>query len=328
MMNILIKSRLNTNQSTGYIVTVVLLFLFSSIQTSLISMEPVLEQEIIKPAELYIGTPFYLNVKIITDQDQEVYHPVKDTIDVFAVTDIRKETSQETEKLISKVTYRLAPFETGELRLPPLTFEIFDSINNEITLIRSLPENIFVNTVLADTSMVIKDITAPFRLKFGFWDYFIPLIILTILTLLIILFWKRIFKKKDLAEIPEELDTRPAYQKALELLEQLRQQRLLEKGEYLEYYFQLSYILRYFLERNYKFNAVEMTSSEIRAKIRDFAPQEREELGKFLIETDLVKFAKYVPYVNNALEKTKWLESYLRSFAGQSSEVANQQEEN
>jgi len=322
-----IKAKLLKIHSSSYVKIAALLLLLSISQVRLTGIDPVLEQEITKPDELYIGTPFYLKVKIITDQDKEVYHPVKDTIDVFSVTDIRKETALETEKLISKVTYKLAPFETGDLRIPPLTFEIFDRTQNDIITVRTLPVDIFVNSVLADTSLVIKDIKAPFRLRLGFWDYVVPLVILAFLTLLIFLFWKKIFKKKELSETPEELDTRPAYQKALELLEKLRQQRLLEKGDYLEYYFQLSYILRYFLERNYRFNAVEMTSSEIKEQIRDFTTREREELGKFLIETDLVKFAKYVPYVNNALEKTKWLEDYLKSFARSLPEDTNQREE-
>ena len=288
---------------------------------------PKIEQNIIRPPELYIGTPFYLNVEITTATDQEVYHPVKDSVDVFVITDIRKKSSRQNELLLTRISYKMTSFDTGDLILPPLNFEIFDPVENQITTLRSSPVELQFHTILADTSQVLKDISGPFKLRLELWDYLIPLLALLVLTLLLVFIWKKI-KQREIIPLPvEEKDTRSPYQIALELLDSLKKKRLIEQGNYLEYYFQLSYILRFFLELHYKFNAVEMTSSEIGYEIRDFDQQERTELEKFLRDTDQVKFAKFVPFVNDALEQTKWLESYLKSFVSRESKTAVSNEE-
>ncbi|MBW6515670.1 MAG: hypothetical protein K0B81_03510 [Candidatus Cloacimonetes bacterium] len=310
-------SIVNRDRLRFFIISFILLFGTLLVYPDLLqkeSIEPTLEQRIMQPDELYIGTPFHLHVQIMTAVTQEVYHPIKDTIDVFVINDIKKELSTIDNKQISSFNYRFSAFETGELRLPSLNFEVFDTETSEIINLRTSPVELKVTSVLADTSAVIKDIAGPLRLRLGFWDYLVPLVSLIILVGIVIMFWKKIFQKKELIETAKEQETRPAYQIALELLEDLKQKRLLEKGNYLEYYFQLSFILRFFLELNYKFNAVEMTSSEIKQQINGFPLKERTDLNKFLNETDLVKFAKQVPYVNNALEHTEWLENYLKSY--------------
>jgi hypothetical protein len=306
--------------SVSVVAGVVLFILLSLIFTALFALpavEPRLEQEVIKPEGLYIGTPFQLKVLITTGIDQEVYHPVKDTIDVFAVIGTEKRIIPATDKNITQITYRLAPFETGEVRLPPLEFELFDTQNNEITIIRSLPVDLQIISVLSETEpdLNLKDIASPLRIGFGFWDYFLPALLLVLLIIAGYLFWKRLRKRDDPLTAEAETDKRPPYQKALQLLELLKNRRLLEKGGYLEYYFQLSHIFRFFLEDHYKFNAVEMTGSEIKDCIRDFPHKERLEINKFLTETELVKYARFVPPVSQALKQTEWLEQYFRSFA-------------
>jgi len=163
--------------------------------------------------------------------------------------------------------------------------------------------------------MELRDISGPLRLNLGVWDYLLLIALLILFSLIVMLIWKRLSGRVKKVKPEEEADPRPPYVRALELLESLKQERLLEKGRYLDYYFRISYILRYFLELNYQFNAVEMTSREIVQQIEDLPTDEKKEINRFLAETDMVKFAKHVPYVNRALEHTAWLEKYLKSFA-------------
>ncbi len=308
------------NQLSGFLLWITLLCGCMLYSLPLLSVEPIIEQEMTLPEQILIGSPLQLNILITTNLQQEVFHPVKDTLGVFSIIGIHKRETREDEILLSRFTYQIAPFETGEQRFPSLSFEIFDHETGNIEIIRSQPVDLVVSSVLIDEDMELRDISGPLKLRLSFWDYILPIAILILLAGIVILIWKKISGKVKIS-IPEiEIDPRPPYIKALELLEGLKQDRLLEKGEYLDYYFRLSYILRYFLELNYNFNAVEMTSSEITQQIENLPTEERLEINRFLKETDMVKFARFVPYVNKALEHTTWLENYLKSFTHRLSE--------
>jgi hypothetical protein len=107
------------------------------------------------------------------------------------------------------------------------------------------------------------------------------------------------------------VDTRPAHVIALEKLEQLDREHLPEQGLAKAYYFRLSEIVRDYLERRYRFGALEMTSDEIRTHLAAaevaargvshgaaeaaVTAEGRRAVEAFLDETDLVKFADFAP---------------------------------
>jgi hypothetical protein len=91
---------------------------------------------------------------------------------------------------------------------------------------------------------------------------------------------------------------RPAHELALEELQQLRNEDLIKKGIYKEHYFKLSEIFRRYLERRFHFQAVEKTTEEILPEIHHLTgidQRAKSEAQNFLRNTDLVKFAKYIP---------------------------------
>lgn len=306
------------NRSITGLILIILYSLISFSCLTGVGFDPLLEQEVKKPEILHIGTPVFLTYSILTEPHIEVYHPEKDTIGVFSLMDIKKTASPENNLKKTIISYRAAPFETGEVRFPSLRLELFDTINNEINFLRTEPVELYVQSLLdsEQPDFTLKDIAAPLRLGLGVWDIILPVIALILIITALVLLWRKLSGKTIVPEYKTTEDTRPAYQKALELLTRLKAAKLLEKGDYLEYYFRLSYILRFFLEDYYHFKAVEMTSSEIMKEIKDFPDIERRELKNYLTETDLVKFAKQATSVSRALELIDWLENYLRSFAG------------
>ena len=83
-------------------------------------------------------------------------------------------------------------------------------------------------------------------------------------------------------------------------LEALRARRLAERGAFKDLYSALSDIVRRYLEDRFQVRAPEMTTEEfLAATARDgrLAPPHRRLLGEFLVESDLVKFARHVPTV-------------------------------
>ena len=91
---------------------------------------------------------------------------------------------------------------------------------------------------------------------------------------------------------------KPAHIIALEEIEKLKSEHLIEKGIVREHYFRLSDIFRHYIENRFSIPAVEQTTQELLPEImRLDAMQASAKSGArdFLHHSDMVKFAKYVP---------------------------------
>jgi hypothetical protein len=90
----------------------------------------------------------------------------------------------------------------------------------------------------------------------------------------------------------------PPHVRALEALRRLRDRKLIEQGLIKEFYYELSNIMRHYIERRFGLTAPEQTTEEFLVAVsRDdqFDTRTRELLGSYLEHCDLVKFAKYAP---------------------------------
>ena len=84
---------------------------------------------------------------------------------------------------------------------------------------------------------------------------------------------------------------------ALQQLETLKNQELLQKGDVKGYHSALTFIVREYLEKRYGILPLEQTTDEILAQLRkgDFDFSLSQKLGEVLQTADLVKFAKAQP---------------------------------
>jgi hypothetical protein len=152
-----------------------------------------------------------------------------------------------------------------------------------------------VVSLLAKTgaSAGLADIKGPLDIRTA-----MPVIILVTLIalILVIVFWKRIFPGKKKAIV--EIQPWNAHETAYAQLEELRRKELLAKGMIKQYYSELSGILRHYLENRFSLKAPEMTTEEFIIYMREYSELGREQkdlLKEFLMNCDLVKFAKYIP---------------------------------
>ncbi len=265
-----------------------------------------------KPEKLYLGTPFHVLIDITTNPADSIFAPEIDTLDIFILKDIKSSEEIEKEHKITKLDYTFQPFDTGEFTFPELEFAV--KTGDSLSFLRTSEFILHVESVLTDSSETIKDIAKPLKLNLGFWDYFLPIIALLLIIIIIKYLIKLLKKKPKKAIVPEIIDKRPPHQIALELLEKLKNDKLLEKGDFLIFYYQLSFILRLFIELHYRINAVEMTTNEIRENLQLENFKEKTQILDFLTFTDKVKFAKFIPKTKESEESLLWLENYLRSF--------------
>ncbi len=89
----------------------------------------------------------------------------------------------------------------------------------------------------------------------------------------------------------------PPHVVAIRRLEQLHNQKLWQNGRLKEYYTALTDILREYLDGRYGVDAPEMTSEEILSALKRVGVSAKHyaDLQRLLGESDLVKFAKYLP---------------------------------
>ncbi len=265
-----------------------------------------------KPQKLFVGTPFHLYIDLQTSLQDSIFAPVIDTLDVFILRDMNSHDIIEGDSVTTKIDLTFQAFDTGEFTFPPLEFTVMQK--EDITVLKTNEFILNVESILADSSDVIQDIAPPLRLELGFWDYFIPLLILIILIAVVYFIIKYLKTRKVGKPEPIIRDERPAWQIVLELLKKLKKDNLLEKGNFLEFHFRLSYLLRLFIELHFNVHAVEMTTSEIRENLANIDSQQKSKILKILNFADRVKFAKFIPDLSESQEALQWLESYLLSF--------------
>ena len=89
------------------------------------------------------------------------------------------------------------------------------------------------------------------------------------------------------------------HQKAMKAIEHIREKKMVQSEDQKEYYTRLTETLRHYIYERYGFNAMEMTSSEIIARLMAVADQKSLDELRVLFQTaDLVKFAKYSTLIN------------------------------
>ena len=257
----------------------------------ILSFSQSLEYKLDKPNNLFIGTPFHLLVDITSNPEDSIFVPEIDTLDIFILRNVVSDEIISNDNKITNLDFTFQAFDTGEFTFPELEFAV--KSNDSLSFLRTSEFVINVKSVLADTTQTIKDIAKPVPVHLGFFDFFVPIIIIFILIIIIIYLRKILRKKPELEPEQEFIDKRPVYVIALEMLNNLKKRELLKTGEFLIFYFHLSYIMRFFIERYYQINAVEMTFSEIRDNLQIEDLKEKSKILTFLNFADKVKFAKF-----------------------------------
>ena len=105
----------------------------------------------------------------------------------------------------------------------------------------------------------------------------------------------------------------PAHRKALHAIDEIKAKQLVNSEDQKSYYTQLTDAVRLYIQERFGFNAMEMTSNEIIARLQQANDQKGlEELRELFRTADLVKFAKYSALINendlNLLHAAKFID--------------------
>jgi len=143
----------------------------------------------------------------------------------------------------------------------------------------------------------LKDIKPPlsFQANYTLLIIIVALIIVAVLVYIVM----RILKKRAASGGSKRLPpAKKPHEIAYEALYDLRTRNLPEAGRVKEYYFELSKIVRTYIENRFSLKAPEMTTEEFLYSLKDstiLTGTQKNIIKEFLNQCDLVKFAKYGP---------------------------------
>ncbi len=195
-------------------------------------------------------------------------------------------------------TYFLEPFLEGPYTIPSLEIRFGTEKEAEDTWHRLDTDSltITVASVLApDAEPALQDILGPVSVQNPTpWGWY------TLWTLLLLsaLGYAYYYRFVRVVPGPPPPPPVPAHTRALEALEAIQQEKLVEKGLYKEYYIRVSDVLRRYMEDQFGLHASEHTTEEFLQDLQHnavLALQEQLLLKEFLRHCDLVKFAKREP---------------------------------
>ena len=196
--------------------------------------------------------------------------------------------------------YLVTSFDSGYYQVSPVYAEMkgengikrfySDYTNLEVIRVRITPP---------DTAARIFDIVKPYKAPLTAGEV-LPWVLLVLLLCAAGWYLVKFIKKLRMKKTGEVFvpDPDPAHVIAFRQLEQLKQEKLWEKGELKNYYTRLSEIARLYLENRYNIYSMELTTVETLAELKKAGIKEDETFRKLrtvLTGADLVKFAKFNP---------------------------------
>ena len=214
-------------------------------------------------------------------------------------------------RVITGKEYVITAFTVGEHTTPSLRVSYLDR-QGKTQEIETDAIRITVTSVLTDTegmtsTLDIRDLKPQAELPRDWsWLLWAGLAGLALALALLALLWFMARRRKRAeATVPTAVvDLRPPEEIAYEELERIAGLKLVEQGRFKEHYTLTADCLRRYAEGIYGIPAMDRTTAEFHAALRRARVdgQQVSLFKDFLAESDLVKFAKYVPPVEEAQE--------------------------
>lgn len=260
----------------------------------------------ISRAFLTIGDPVVYTVTIRHDPAIKILSnlPVPPE-DIFHIKNVKDFKRGEEGQTAEGRTMTLTTFRLGEFIIQPAEIEYRD-VDDSIKKLVTEPIYLTVKSIAeGEDKKDIRDIKSVFSIPAEYrWIVYTGLVLLAILLGLGgFLFWKH---RKKLALLVPKTHLTPE-DAALRALGELFDSDLLRRGLVKEYYFRLSEILRGYFEHRFQIVAIESTTEEILAELknREIDPALTAKIQEVLEAADLAKFAKWKPEPTSVIRLNK-----------------------
>ncbi len=251
--------------------------------------------------EMLIGDRMTAHFKmVLNDKDRVVGVTPSEPFDSLTNFEVLNKGKWENGRVNYYRDIIFTVWDTGLYKIPQLTFTI-QFPNGEVQNFQSNPVLLTVkNPKDWDKAMELEPIKDIVKEDWNFVDDLLPiLMIVGAIILLAVVGWVLYKKLKSQPERQaiQRIIVQPPHIVAIEKLAVLKNKNLWQNGETKEYYSELSYILREYLEKQLNIPALESTTDELMGilSIRQLSDNLLENVQDLLQTADLVKFAKVTP---------------------------------
>jgi hypothetical protein len=249
---------------------------------------------------------------------------VRDSIGPFEVLEIKREVSKPAW------TIRLMTVDSGKIFIPAVPFVY--RLKGDTAIHRAFTNSVFltINAIPIDPKGDIKDIKPPISAPWQLED-FIPYAILILILAAAAFgyyYYRKKQKEKEGAYVPPKPKIAP-HTAALYALRELEDKKLWQGGKVKQFYSEATEIIRTFFERRWNIIALELTSDEILAQMKNIPESEAvwKQMQSFFVTADLVKFAKYVPSPKENETELGWAYEIVRAMTPTPATVEEERQE-
>ncbi len=245
-------------------------------------------------ASLSAGEIITYNVTIIAPSGANVIPPVIDkSIGAITVREWNSSTKKLSKGDSVTVSYRITTYIPENCTIPELSFLVVHG--SQTDTLKSQSHILSFQSVIDKDTVDIKDLKP--QLEAGtkpMWLMWI-LIVATALIIIIFVFFRFFNKKKTAGE--KVIPLLPPYEEAINAINELERQKYLQRGLIREYVFNLSEILKRYIERRFETNASEFTTEEVVAwlGVSGLDTTLKQSVEWFFRTSDPVKFARVIP---------------------------------
>jgi hypothetical protein len=256
--------------------------------------------------KINLGETVRLMVAIRRRPDQELRLPMDVSFGKLDLLDKTVKTTQEEGGWKKDLyAFNLIALVPGAVEIPPLRFGGITKSGDVVYLDTNGVLLTVVDPTAGKVDAKIKDVTPVVKVyeKNLLLLYFLGAVAVVFLVLALVWYlarnWERWHPRAPLAPPPP----RPPEETAYEKLRALRAAIPLDRDSKKKWYIDLSEVMREYLANRFDFDGLESTSEEIIEfmKMRKTVGVTQAELWKFLVSCDMVKFARVVPPVDEAL---------------------------
>lgn len=274
----------------------------------------------VQPPEILIGEQALINLQVIAPKDKDILFPVYDKyiVEGLEVLSMGNADTVITDNVRTiNMKYLVTSFDSTLYFIPsmPVSDGVDTLFSNSFGL-KVIAPDLKDSTIAyldkmhaGETDSIdfnelrINDIKSIQKVPFSLLDFlsllWIPLVILLLLAILgaVIYFIVKKNKKGYFFTPPPIL---PPHVRAMKDLDRIKEEKIWKQNRNKEFYTQITDILRRYINERFGINSLEMTSSEILSLIRIKTEQDSvyNNLKQILSVADLVKFAKYNPFID------------------------------
>lgn len=263
----------------------------------------------ISETEVTVGDPIILRLGVAYPSSSQVILPVLptkwDKFEVQSQSPVVISNMDDGTELITQVI-QIVAFAPGDYITPDFSVTIRDN-SGDITEVQVPNSLVKVSSVLIGDDLNLREIKQQADLSISpLWPWVGGLVILVLVIVACCVYYVLSHRKDDVLDKKPSFDTRTPYEMAWDDLNKIAAMDLPSQNQQKNHYTLVSNCLREYIGRDIGFPAIDLTTAEIRMHLRqtDLESSLSRKIVTLLEDCDLVKFAKYIPEIQESYEIT------------------------